>query len=107
MDTIANMNTINRTDTFTAWLANLKDLKARAKIVVRLDQAANGNFGDVKSVGSGVWEMRIHFGSGYRIYYAREGRVIYLLLNGGDKSTQNRDITKAIAMWEKIKKEQT
>lgn len=100
------MYTINRTETFTAWLAGLKDLKARAKIVIRLRQAGQGNFGDVKPISEGVWEMRIHFGPGYRVYYAREGRVIYLLLNGGDKSTQKRDIKAAIAMWKQIQEEQ-
>lgn len=100
------MNTINRTDAFTAWLSGLKDLKARAKIVIRITQASQGNFGDVKSVGDGVWEMRIHFGPGYRLYYAREGRVVYLLLNGGDKTTQKQDIKTAIAMWKQIQEEQ-
>ncbi len=100
------MNTINRTETFTAWLAGLKDLKARAKIVVRIRQASQGNFGDVKPIGDGIWEMRIHFGPGYRLYYAREGRMVYLLLNGGDKSTQKQDIKTAIAMWKKIQEEQ-
>ncbi|WP_083851164.1 type II toxin-antitoxin system RelE/ParE family toxin [Pusillimonas noertemannii] len=70
------MNTINRTETFTAWLAGLKDLKARAKIVVRIRQASQGNFGDVKPIGDGVWEMRIHFGPGYRLYEHRQNRTI-------------------------------
>lgn len=100
------MNTINRTDTFTAWLSGLKDLKARAKIVIRITQASQGNFGDVKPVGDGVWEMRVHFGPGYRLYYAREGRVVYLLLNGGDKATQKQDIKTAIAMWKQVQEEQ-
>lgn len=101
------MNTINRTETFSTWLADLKDLKARAKVVIRVKQAAQGNFGDVKPISEGVWEMRIHFGPGYRIYYAREGRVIYLLLNGGDKSTQKQDIKTAIAMWKDIQEKQS
>jgi len=100
------MITINRTEVFTQWLGSLKDLKARAKIIVRLRQAEAGNFGDVKPVGSGVSEMRVDFGPGYRLYFAREGRVVYLLLNGGDKSTQARDIKRAIAMWDAIQKEQ-
>lgn len=100
------MITLNRTEVFTQWLASLKDLKARAKIIVRLRQVEAGNFGDVKPVGGGVSEMRVDFGPGYRLYFAREGRVVYLLLNGGDKSTQARDIKRAIAMWDAIQKEQ-
>lgn len=101
------MNTINRTEAFSAWLAGLKDLKARAKIVVRIKQAGQGNFGDVKPVSDGVWEMRVHFGPGYHLYYAREGRTVYLLLSGGDKSTQKQDIKAAIAMWKQIQEDQS
>jgi putative addiction module killer protein len=101
------MNIINTTDKFDAWLADLADLKGRAKILVRIDRAALGNFGDAESVGDGISEMRIHFGPGYRVYYAREDRVVYLLLNGGDKSTQAADIQQAKSMWEQIKKEQS
>lgn len=106
MDTIHDMNTMSRTDTFNRWLADLKDLKGRAKIIIRIHQAENGNFGDTESVGDGVFEMWIHFGPGSRVYCAREGRVAYLLLIGGDKSTQKRDIKTAIAMWKQIQKEQ-
>lgn len=102
---MARMNTINRTEEFSAWLSGLKDLKARARIIVRVRQAEAGNFGDVKPVGEGVSEMRIDFGPGYRVYFAREGRVVYLLLSGGDKSTQRQDIKRAIAMWNAIQKE--
>lgn len=101
------MNTINRTETFSTWLAELKDLKARAKIVIRIKQASQGNFGDIKPISDGVWEMRVHFGPGYRVYYAREGRVIYLLLSGGDKSTQKQDIKTAVAMWKQIQENQS
>lgn len=62
------MNTMNRTTIFSLWLSNLKDLQARAKVVIRIRQAEQGNFGDVESVGEGVFEMRIHFGPGYRVY---------------------------------------
>lgn len=99
------MNSINRTAVFTEWLADLKDLKARAKVLIRMQQASQGNFGDCEPVGHGVSEMRIHFGPGYRVYYAREGRAIYLLLIGGDKSTQKRDIKTAISMWKLIQEE--
>ena len=103
----SSMNTMNRTATFSQWLANLKDLKGRAKIIIRIRQAEQGNFGDTEPVGEGVFEMRIHFGPGYRVYYAREGRVVYLLLSGGDKSTQRRDIKAAINMWKQIQKERS
>ena len=99
------MNTIHSTEEFDAWLADLKDLKARAKILTRIDRASLGNFGDVEPVGDGVSEMRIDFGPGYRVYYAREGRVIYLLLTGGDKSTQTADIKRAKLIWEQVLKE--
>lgn len=99
------MNTIHNTEEFDAWLAGLRDLKARAKILVRIGRAERGNFGDVEPVGDGVYEMRIDFGPGYRMYYAREGRVVYLLLTGGDKSTQPADIKRAKAIWQQILKE--
>ncbi len=107
MDTINLMNTINRTEAFNTWLSGLKDLRARAKIVIRIKQASLGNFGDVKPISDGVCEMRIHFGPGYRLYYAREGRVVYLLLSGGDKSSQKQDIKTAIAMWKQIQEDQS
>ncbi|WP_397475423.1 type II toxin-antitoxin system RelE/ParE family toxin [Pusillimonas sp.] len=68
--------------------------------------SGQGNLGDVKPISDGVSEMRIHFGPGYHIYYAREGRAVYLLLIGGDKSTQKRDVKTAITMWKQIKEEQ-
>jgi putative addiction module killer protein len=97
------MYTIHQTAEFQEWLGNLADLKGRAKILVRIDRAILGNFGDTASVGEGVHEMRIDFGPGYRVYYAREGRVVYLLLRGGDKSTQQVDIRKAIQIWNAIR----
>lgn len=96
------MNTLNRTDSFDEWLASLKDLNARAKVLVRIRRAEQGNFGDCEPVGGGVSEMRIHYGPGYRVYLAQEGRVVYLLLCGGDKSTQSADIKLAKAMWKQI-----
>ena len=68
----------------------------KAQIALRLDRAARGNFGDCEPVGEGVSEMRIHYGPGYRVYFTRRGKVIYLLLLGGDKSTQQRDVKRAI-----------
>lgn len=99
------MNSINRTEKFSQWLAALKDVKAKAKVLTRIRHASLGHFGDVKPLSDGVSEMRIHFGPGYRVYYAREGRTIYLLLSGGDKPSQSRDIKEAIAMWKQIQKE--
>ncbi|WP_144110374.1 type II toxin-antitoxin system RelE/ParE family toxin [Paraburkholderia sp. BCC1886] len=97
--------TVNRTDNFDSWLAGLKDLRAKAKILVRVRRAERGHFGDVKWLDDGGSEMRIDFGPGYRVYFAREGSVVCLLLCGGDKSTQAADIKHAKAMWENIRKE--
>ncbi|MCX5807971.1 MAG: type II toxin-antitoxin system RelE/ParE family toxin [Proteobacteria bacterium] len=80
---------------FKEWLDNLKDLSARAKIRVRLDRIRLGNTGDSRSVGRGVYELKVDYGPGYRIYYAYEGKLIVLLLLGGDKSTQEEDIIQA------------
>lgn len=99
------MTTLNRTAEFSAWISTLRDLTARAKILVRLKRAEQGNFGDSEPIGDGLSEMRIDFGPGYRIYYGREGAVAYLLISGGDKSTQKADIKRAKEMWKTIKKE--
>lgn len=80
---------------FEAWMKALKDIRARARIYARLDRVANGNFGDVKPVGSGISELRIAYGPGYRLYIAQRGATIVLLLCGGDKSTQRKDIQRA------------
>ncbi|KFX65209.1 type II toxin-antitoxin system RelE/ParE family toxin [Paraburkholderia fungorum] len=97
--------TVNRTEEFDSWLAGLADLRARAKILVRVRRAERGHFGDVKLLEDGVSEMRVDSGPGYRVYFAREGRMVYLLLCGGDKSTQAADIKHAKAMWAAIRKE--
>jgi len=89
---------IRRSTAFDAWLTNLNDSNARARIAARIDRLALGNPGDVKPVGSGVSEMRIDYGPGYRVYYARTDRVVYLLLCGGTKATQDADIKRAIEM---------
>ena len=96
------MNLLNQTDLFEKWLRTVKDLRAKARIAVRLNAARLGNFGDCRSVGDGVWEMRVHYGPGYRIYYAQQGIEIYLLFAGGDKSSQTRDIAKAKKMWREL-----
>jgi putative addiction module killer protein len=80
---------------FKEWLDDLKDVSARAKIRVRLDRVRLGNLGDSRSVGDGVFELRIDYGPGYRIYFSQEGKRIILLLLGGDKTTQERDIIQA------------
>jgi len=97
------MNTIRRTEEFMTWISKLKDVAGKARIAARLKMAAAGNFGDHKSVGQGVMEMRIHTGTGYRVYYAQEGDTVYILLIGGDKSTQDKDIKKAHELWKEIK----
>lgn len=92
-----------RTDAFDAWLSGLKDTIARARIVHRIRAAEHGNFGDCEVVGEGVFEMRIHVGPGYRVYFSRHGEVMYLLLLGGDKSSQKRDIKRAIELARELK----
>jgi putative addiction module killer protein len=92
------MNAFEKSDEFDAWFTGLQNHIAKAQIALRLDRAARGNFGDCEPVGSDVSEMRIHYGPGYRVYFTRRGMVLYLLLLGGDKSTQKRDIKQAIKM---------
>ena len=84
-----------RSGTFDLWLAGLADRQARARILSRLDRLAAGNPGDVKPVGEGISEMRIDHGPGYRVYFMRRGSLVIVLLCGGDKSTQTRDISEA------------
>ena len=99
------MNIFQKSDVFDSWLAGLKDHVGKAQILLRLDRASRGNWGDCEPVGEGISEMRIHFGPGYRVYFTRRGAVIYLLLLGGDKSTQKRDIKHAIEMARTLPKE--
>lgn len=105
MDTIQDVNIFHRTAEFDAWLSDLKDKIGKARIVKRIRAAEAGNFGDCEPVGKGVSEMRIHVGPGYRVYYTRSGEVVYLLLVGGDKSSQPRDIKRAIEMARALKTE--
>ena len=86
---------VRETEEFSQWLAALRDSRAKAKILVRIDRLSYGNPGDVAPVGEGVSELRINYGPGYRIYYVQRGRRYILLLAGGNKSTQDRDIAKA------------
>jgi putative addiction module killer protein len=99
------MNTFLRSEEFDTWLAALKDKIGRARIIHRIRSAEHGNFGDCEPVGEGVSEMRIHAGPGYRVYYTRRVEVVYLLLLGGDKSTQKRDIKRATEMARTLDKE--
>ena len=92
------MNTLLRSDVFDTWLSKLRDPKAKARILVRIRSAELGNFGDWKSVGEGVFEMRIDVGRGYRVYFTRRGNTTYLLLWAGDKKHQQRDIKCAVKM---------
>lgn len=86
---------IRQTDVFARWLRKLRDPKARARITSRLDRLASDHAGDAKPVGEGVSELRIDYGPGYRLYFVRQGRTLYVLLCGGDKSSQDRDIKTA------------
>lgn len=97
----------HQTDEFAAWLKSLRDISARARIAARLRIAQAGNLGDCQAVGEGVSEMRIHFGPGYRLYFTRAGDVVYLLMVGGDKSSQKRDIKNAIEMARALRKGET
>jgi putative addiction module killer protein len=97
------MNTLLRSDEFDRWLSGLKDKVAKARIVQRLDAAGSGNFGDCETVGKGIYEMRIHVGPGYRVYYTRQADAVYFLLVGGDKSSQKRDIKRATEMARSLK----
>ena len=86
---------VRKTATFSDWMARLRDHRARAKIAARIDRLAAGNSGDVAPVGEGVSELRIHEGPGYRVYFVRRGKLLIVLLCGGDKSSQAKDITAA------------
>ena len=90
---------------FDDWLAQLRDPRSRAKVQVRIDRLEEGNFGDFKPVGEGVLELRIDFGPGYRVYCAKFDTSIVLLLCGGDKSTQTKNIKTAISYWQEYKKQ--
>ena len=86
------MYQIRQTDTFKRWLAALRDTRGKARIISRLDSARLGNLGDAKNLGAGLYEMRIHVGPGYRVYYRKHPEVVIVLLCGGDKSSQARDV---------------
>lgn len=89
------MPTIRRTEEFSSWLRDPRDIRARAKVLARIDRLSLGNPGDVAPVGDGISEMKIHFGPGYRVYYVQRGDEIVVLLCGGDKGSQASDIKAA------------
>ena len=89
---------LRKTEVFATWIDGLRDIRARARILVRIERLAAGNPGDVKPVGEGVSEMRIDYGSGYRVYFKRRGRKLVILLAGGTKKSQAKDIRAAIRL---------
>lgn len=88
---------------FIEWLESIRNTNTQARIQARLERLEDGNLGDCQSVGDGVYELRIHFGPGYRIYFGQVGNTIVLLLCGGDKSSQTRDIQRAKIYWQEYK----
>lgn len=94
---------INQTDQFSEWLQGLIDIKGQTRIMARIRLAGLGNFGDCKPVGAGLSEMRIDVGPGYRVYFGQTGQAVYLLISGGDKSDQKKDIARAKQFWSALK----
>ena len=89
---------IRKTDLFAKWLDNLRDIQAKARVLVRIERLVTGNAGDVKPVGEGISEMRIDYGPGYRVYFTKRGSELIILLAGGDKSSQSGDIKTALRL---------
>ena len=89
---------IRKTDVYAKWLDGLRDVRARARVLTRVERLAAGNAGDVKPVGEGVSELRINYGPGYRVYYTQRGSELIILLAGGDKSSQVNDIKSALRL---------
>jgi putative addiction module killer protein len=89
---------IRKTDVFVQWLDGLSDIRARARVLARIERLASGNPGDVAPVGEGVSELRIDYGTGYRVYFKQFGQILIVLLAGGDKSTQPKDIKTALRL---------
>lgn len=89
---------VRKTEAYIKWLDNLRDIRARARILVRVERLIAGNTGDVKPVGEGVSELRIRYGPGYRVYYEEYEQSVVILLAGGDKNTQSSDIKKALQL---------
>lgn len=89
---------LRKTEIFDRWMTRLKDRSAKIKILARLDRVENGNFGDHKKIDKNLFELRFFFGPGYRIYYTIKGNTVVILLTGGNKTTQTKDIKKATAL---------
>lgn len=89
------MTEVLQSDEFAAWLSGLRDIKARVRIISRISRMESGNLGDCEPVGEGLSEARIHYGPGYRLYFMQRGKAIIVLLCGGDKRSQEKDIKKA------------
>lgn len=89
---------IRKTELFAKWIDNLRDVQAKARVLVRIERLASGNAGDVKPVGEGISEMRIDYGPGYRVYFIKHGSELIILLAGGDKSSQSADIKVALRL---------
>jgi putative addiction module killer protein len=103
MDYDVELNQFIATDVYTDWFSSLRDVQAKARINARVRRAELGNFGDCEPVGEGVSEMRIHYGPGYRVYWVQRGHEIFILLAGGDKSTQAKDIKNALQLARNLK----
>lgn len=97
---LRHYTTSDGVDLFAQWLGGLRDKQAQARVAARLVRLNNGNFGDCKPLGDGVWELRIDWGPGYRVYYALQSSSLVLLCEGGDKRTQAADIQRAIERWQ-------
>lgn len=89
---------IRQTEAYSSWFEHLRDRMAKTRILLRIRRVSLGNIGDVKSVGEGVSELRIDYGAGYRVYFIQRGKTLVVLLAGGDKRTQTKDIQRAIAL---------
>lgn len=92
------MMEIRKTEAYTKWLDGLRDIRARARVLARVERLAAGNPGDAEPVGEGVSELRIDYGPGYRVYYKQQGRELVILLAGGDKGSQAKDIKTALRL---------
>ncbi len=92
------MMEVRKTDVYVKWLDGLRDIRARSRILVRVERLVAGNPGDAEAVGEGVSELRINYGPGYRVYYKQQGCELVILLAGGDKSSQARDIKTALRL---------
>ncbi|MDD3081587.1 MAG: type II toxin-antitoxin system RelE/ParE family toxin [Desulfobacterales bacterium] len=89
---------VRKTDAFAKWIDGLQDIRARARILVRIERLAAGNLRDVKTVGEGISELRIDYGPGYRVYFEKMGQKVIILLAGGDKKSQSKDINTALRL---------